>query len=417
MITFNDAQVKFRTSCDSNKVTIAITGDCCPWQSAIEPIVNGLSGEILQNIQPLLDRADLSIIQWETPLTNAETPIIKNGPNLKCPPEVVEFIKAGRFDVTLLANNHTGDYGSAAIVETIQHLTNQGIKTVGAGADLAEANRPLKLTKNGITIGILNFAEHEFGTAGVATPGCAPLEPVENISAISKLAKEVDITLVITHGGNETNPVPSPRVVRNSRAFADAGADLVMNIHTHCPQGIEYWAGTPIIYSPGNFFFPMASKTFDKNDFWWTGFMPIIQFDTQGAINLELVPHSFTPNPWRLELLTGKAKQSFCHYISELSAIIDSNELLNRYFDAWTTIFGPDKINIMNKVSTSWPIDYNNHEQLKTFMALRNIFTAEAHNELTVRYLRLAEEERLTEAEKFVPNIKKLQQASSIYTT
>ena len=100
---------------------------------------NGKSAGILKDIQPFLDDADLSIIQWETPLTNDDTPIDKCGPNLKCPPECIDFVKAGGFDAALLANNHTGDIGTAPVMQTIDLLESNGISTVGAGKDIKEA--------------------------------------------------------------------------------------------------------------------------------------------------------------------------------------------------------------------------------------------------------------------------------------
>jgi poly-gamma-glutamate synthesis protein (capsule biosynthesis protein) len=39
------------------------------------------------------------------------------------------------------------------------------------------------------------------------------------------------------------------------KAFVDAGADLVVGMHSHCMQGIEYYKGKMIAYSLGNFTF------------------------------------------------------------------------------------------------------------------------------------------------------------------
>ena len=139
MLTFKNGREEFRKSKSADNLSIVIAGDTCPWHLAIEPIKNGQSAEILKDIQPYLNAADFSIVQWETPLTNDDTAIDKSGPNLKCPPECVEFIKSAGFDVALLANNHTGDYDQPPVIQTIDILRKNGIATVGAGKNIAEA--------------------------------------------------------------------------------------------------------------------------------------------------------------------------------------------------------------------------------------------------------------------------------------
>ncbi|MDD5598712.1 MAG: CapA family protein [Victivallaceae bacterium] len=401
MLSFSNGKQVFRNCESSDKLSIIIAGDTCPWQDAAESVKNGWSKEILKDIQPYLDDADISIIQWETPLTDDDTPILKSGPNLKCPPECVDFAQAGGFDIALLANNHTGDFGQAPVMQTVGLLEKNGIKTVGAGKNITEAVKPLYLEKNGFRIAVVNVAEHEFGTAGKNKAGCAPLEPLDNIKVIKKAASESDIALIFIHGGNEHNPVPSPRMVRTYRAFAEAGAAAVINIHAHCPQGIELWDGVPVIYCPGNFFFPSLWQDFNAKNFWWTGYLTKLSFDRQGVSALEITPYMFSPDPYKIVPFTGEKREKFCKYLSEISAIITNNEV-QKYFDAWCAMTGPDQIRSIQSFSQGDP---------KQLMSLRNHFTCEAHNELKTNYLRMLEEERIAEAEKLLPELQRLQLA------
>ena len=412
MLSFEGGREVLRESQSGEILSIAIAGDVCPWHTAIEPVKAGKSSEILQNIQPYLDAADVSIVQWETPLTNADTPIDKSGPNLKCPPECVDFINSAEFDVALLANNHTGDFDTPPVLETMDILEKNGIAHTGAGKNLEDACKPLYIKKNGFNIGIINIAEHEFGTAGKNKPGCAPLEPLDNIKVIREVADKADITLVIIHGGNEHNPVPSPRMVRTYRAFAEAGASAVINIHTHCPQGIEVWNGVPIIYCPGNFFFPAPWQTFEPDNFWFIGYLPKLSFDKNGAFAIEVTPFIFDHDPCEIKPFTGKQKDNFCKYLAEISAIITDEEEIAKYFDAWCAKFGPSQITSTRIFSAQWPIDFKNRDQVKQLLPLRNHFTCEAHNELKTNYLRMVEEYRVDEAEKYIPKLEKLQKAN-----
>ena len=53
-----------------------------------------------------------------------------------------------------------------------------GLKTVGAGENLKAAAEPLCLETHGDRIAVLNFAEHEFGSATAQDAGCAVLDPL-----------------------------------------------------------------------------------------------------------------------------------------------------------------------------------------------------------------------------------------------
>lgn len=411
MLNFKKGREEFRKAVSSDHLTIAVTGDVCPWGPALEPVKAGRSSEILKDIQPCLDAADLAIVQWETPLTNDNTPIAKSGPNLICPPECVDFALEAGFDVALLANNHIGDIGESPVLKTIEVFNRNGIKTAGAGKNIKEAVKPLIFEKNGFKIGIINVAEHEFGTAAKDKAGCAPLEPVDNLKVISDTAAVTDITLTIIHGGNEHNPFPSPRMIRTYRAFADAGSTAVINIHPHCPQGIELWNGVPIVYCPGNFFFPSIWQEFHPENFWWTGYIPTFSFDREGAFALEITPYMFTEQPCAIKPFAGRKKDAFCAYLAKISAIITDSELAGKYFDAWCAVEGPWQLRSIRISSALWPINQRDPEEVSQLLVLRNHFTCEAHEEVKNNFLRMLEEFRVEEAEKFIPEMRKLRKA------
>jgi poly-gamma-glutamate synthesis protein (capsule biosynthesis protein) len=408
MLRFENGYEEFRKPKSYEKITLAVAGDCCPWQDTITDISAGKSSEILKAVQPFLDKSDLSIVQWESPLTNSVTPKAKSGATVKCPPECVEFIKAAGFDVALLANNHIGDFGSESVIETIDILNKKDIKHVGAGKNITDAAKPLFLQRRGFKIGIVNIAEHEFGIAANDKAGFAPLEPLETIKIIKAVSEKTDICLVIVHGGNEYNPIPSPRMVRNSRAFAEAGADAVINIHTHCPQGIELWKGVPIIYSTGNFFFPSPWMNFKRQDFWWTGYLPRISFDKKGAFSIEITPYTFSPNPWKIEPFDRKRKGNFCKYLAIISAIIENDGELHEYFDAWCLQMGSATISLIKNLVSSWPIDYTVDSQVEKMLPLRNLLTCEAHSEMISNFIQMIVEYRIADAKKYSKKLQKL---------
>ncbi|NMA47113.1 MAG: CapA family protein [Lentisphaerae bacterium] len=410
MLNPKNGRVVIRESQSSPQADILIAGDCCPRLIAEERILNGQAKEILAPLQDIFAGADLSLIQFETPLTTDDTPICKSGPNIRCHPDTIALLHAWGGHVALLANNHIGDYGPKPAMDTIAQLHANGFQTVGAGENLAAAYQPLIRDVKGIRVGILNFAENEFGSATPERPGAAPLSPSLNARQINDLAKKVDCCLVVLHGGNEQNPLPSPRVVEMCRTFIDAGAAMVVNIHTHCPQGVELWHGKPIVYSLGNFYFPERKvQADDPTDFWYTGYMVRFSIDKGGATAMELIPTTFSPEADSVRPLSDKQREGFFNYINTISAPIADMQELRRFFECWAACSGYPRA----LVKPAWtPEDFDAPAPNPKLLALRNLLTCEAHNELITTYLRLVEEGRREEALARKPQLDKLGKAT-----
>ena len=391
------------------QVSVAVSGDICPWKSAEPMILEGKSAEILKGIQPALDKADLRIAQWETVITDKLNPIVKAGPNLSVKPGVEAFLTAGKFDVALLANNHTGDHGPSEEVSTLNYLHAAGIKTVGAGFCEEDARKPLHLEKNGYAFSILNFCETEFGTSWEDHAGTNAMDEFANLLQIEEESKKYDIVIVIIHGGNEHNPIPSPRMKKLYRAFAKAGATMVMNIHTHCPQGIEVIDNVPIIYSPGNFFFSDMGEL-DLSNFWWSGYLPRVSFDAEGAYAVEITPFYFAPDPWRIVALEGGQRQWFLDYVDKISALMKTDG--DHWFDVWcASRFTMPLGWVYTSPAEALAKDPNDADGLKRFPGLRHMLTCQAHNELSRRCFLLIERGKIDALKAEIPALTELRTA------
>ncbi len=378
--------------------SIVLAGDLCPWRSGEEMASAGRAAEVLAPVRDFISRGDLAVVQWETPLATVERPIPKSGPNLNCLPVSAEIAVAGGFDVALLANNHIGDQGAEGVLETITVLRRAGLATVGAGPDRCSARAPLLLDCCSRRIAIFNFAENEFGIAGPHTPGAAPQSPLEDLAAVRKTAKEVDFTIVALHGGHEYNPFPSPRLVELCRAFAEAGAGIVFNCHTHCPEGVEFYNGTAIIYSPGNFFFP---KLYGRYPSWRTGYLTRCCCDRNGAFELELCPYRFDNR--QVTPLDAKERELFFTQLTELCLPIGSPERLRAFFEAWCTQAGP--VNLPE----DWETRRGDPGIEAALFGLRNQFSCESHHDLIRCRLRQITEGRGVKEAELLPLIRKYQ--------
>ncbi len=399
--------MKIQFDSGKEQFSIVLAGDICPGGIGGIGPSKDYAG-VLAGVRDFILGGDLRLVQWETPTAAALAPIVKSGPNLNSKEETIEIITSAGFNVALLANNHTGDHGPDAVLETIGKLQKRGLKTVGAGKDLESARAPLAVSAAGKTVAIFNFAENEFGCAKTDRPGSAPQNPLQDMADVRAAAGKYDFVIVTLHGGHEYDPFPSPRMVQYCRAFADAGASLVFNCHTHCPEGVENWNGTPIIYSPGNFYFPREGQ-FDR--LWRYGYLVRCGFGENGATGLELLPFYFDNE--KVTPLDPEAAECFDRYMEKLCAPLQDPVRLQQLFESWSTGSGKG---YLNTLTTSVPpgnawLDLV-HERAIRFlgMRVRNSFTCESHCDMLKCLLRLAEEERVEQAAEGLAEIQELQQ-------
>lgn len=383
----------FREPHGEKRLSMVFTGDFSPVGESVRHIIDGESRAIAADVLPFLASADLRVMQFETVLTDAPSPIPKCGPNLIAPPDCVKFPVELGIDVALLANNHTGDHGPDAAMATQSTLEANGIATVGLGADPLSAARPLVMERAGFRIAFLNVAENEFGMVRRGHPGSNPLSPFANIRAIREAKKSADLVILCIHGGHEYYPFPSPRMVDTYRAFADAGADLVFGCHTHCVIGMERHENVPIVYSPGNFFFPYTNE-FKLPPCWFGGFLPKFYFDEAGVYAVDILPYSFDTKA--IHTLSKERKELFFRDFDTLSSVISEPDAIGHLFEVWSAHTTKSILDWMAEGwRPVWPLPDLTDASVKPWLLPRNLFTCETHHDATATFLRLIEERRL----------------------
>jgi len=214
-------------------------------------------GDPLAPFAAILAAADYRIGNLECPVAHGGKPHPSKVWSFRAKPDTLKILK-GRFDAVSLANNHSGDYGHAAFIETMQHLDAAGIGRFGGGSDLAEAHRPLWIEKKGLKIAVLGYNEYKPRRfeAGPQTPGIAWSEDEQVIADIrAAKAAGADHVIPFMHWGWERSTQPDERQRNFARRMIDEGASLVVGSHPHVTQGAEIHRGKPIVYSLGNFVF------------------------------------------------------------------------------------------------------------------------------------------------------------------
>lgn len=359
-----------------------------------------INQDLLVQVDPtlinLFQDADINIVNLEAPVTNSELKILKTGPTHKSNTESsVAILKLLKINAVTLANNHILDYGSQGLTDTINFCKENGVLTVGAGKDITTASKTLYVDCSGLRFAIINFAENEWASASENSAGANPMDIIENTKQIKSAKDKADFVFVIIHGGHEYYNLPSPRIQKQYRFYAEQGADLVVSHHTHCIGGYEVYKGVPIYYGLGNFLFTKNSLSED----WYTGL--VLQVEITGKLlNTKLYPVRQSKQDYNLSFLDFKDKDKLLNQINDLNEIIISQEALRKewlnyveskslhYLSAWSPksfiksryikfILNKLRIKMINKVGLSLYL---------------NLMRCEAHNDLSkeiiTRYLK-----------------------------
>lgn len=251
-------------------VTVSVVGDIMLGREVGR--IAAAAGDPALQLRPMQERlasADITVGNLESTLSTAGAPT-QGGDSFAAPPAVRAGLADAGFDVLGLANNHLGDYGDAALVETVRLLRSAGFATFGAGATLAEARRPVIVHRSGIRFGFLGFnAIGETPAAGPDQPGAVSIGmpprtgPLDEdalgafLQQVRRLDRRVDVVVVLPHWGTQYTHRPEPMQHRVATRLVDAGADLVVGGHPHWVQGAEMVQGRLVVHSLGNFVFDM----------------------------------------------------------------------------------------------------------------------------------------------------------------
>jgi hypothetical protein len=374
---------------DQQSASIIIAGDLCPIGESVKLLSNGQTEQLFPEITQELQKAELAIANLECPLTRQMKPIIKSGPHLRADPTCAGGIRKAGFDVVSLANNHIMDMGETGFADTIAACIEAGLKTVGAGENLARATRPLWVEVKGMRVAILAFAENEFSIATTDSAGACPVDPINNFYQITQAKQEAEFVLVMVHGGNEYYELPSPSLVRLCRYFVDLGAHAVICNHVHVPGGMEIYEGVPIVYSSGNFLFEWENEI----EGWYKGFLVKLIIHPGEVAAIQLIPYWQSKNRAGVTLMDQGEKRQFLADVANLSKVIaDPAELIEKW-DQFvqskreqylSSLFNLSKVERKMLKSGVWPFWRLNRSD---GARLLNLFACESHHNVVVSLL------------------------------
>ncbi|WP_445357545.1 CapA family protein [Microbulbifer sp. ANSA002] len=216
---------------------------------------------------PAMNNADLSVINLECVIATSGEQGIPKGEASPCyyraRPEMLSILINAGIDIACTANNHSGDYGPAALMEQGQWLDCTGIGHSGSGRNLEEALSPVIRPAGNINVAIFSLdATQPRYAAGPTHPGCAhlPLSVPELWydtlrPLITAARKKAQVVLVAVHWEANHKAQPCPQQVIAAHKIIEAGADGILGSGSYNLKGIEIYQQRPIIHGAGDLLF------------------------------------------------------------------------------------------------------------------------------------------------------------------
>ena len=251
-------------------------------------------GWMFRGVDALLESADFRMVQLEEPFVAHETEAA--GPDRTT---AALAPLRGRVDLVTLAGNHFYDLGEDGVRDTLAWCREAGIACCGGGRNLAEAEKPAFLEKQGLRVGVLawnavgpklSFASQTRGGTSYVnfTRAYVPLEEedpgrlehdvwalknplrlegdcwgrnfpdpasLDRTAAQVAAAKEqCDVLIAYFHKGyvHRVAEVADWERLLSHMAI-DNGADCVVGTHSHVLHGLELYKGRAIYHGLNNF--------------------------------------------------------------------------------------------------------------------------------------------------------------------
>ena len=215
-----------------------------------------------RDVAPTLRRADIAFGNLECSVSTRGAPVPKEFNFRGSPAALRQVVRYAGLDVLNLANNHVGDYGTAALLDTVRAVRASGAVPVGAGSTLAAARRPQVVTRLGLRVAFVGFSD--IGPASffakATSPGTSFAEAGAIDAAVRAARRRADVVVATFHWGVERSRTPDGRQRGFAAAALRAGAAAVIGAHPHVLQPIRSAGRNRVVaYSLGNFVWSAGS--------------------------------------------------------------------------------------------------------------------------------------------------------------
>lgn len=245
----------------SRRVVLMAVGDIMLGRTIGDLILaEGVSAPFIDTAETL-QSADITVGNLECPIS-ARGEAEEKTYTFRAPPLAAESLAFAGFDLVNLANNHSLDYGTIALQDTLSHLAQNQILSVGAGMNNTEAYAPVFLEVDGLKLAFLGFVDvhptdYDYRTweASLEKPGVAWAHEDRVREGVIAAKNQADVVIVLVHNGYELIQRVSSQQQKIAQIAIESGASLVIGSHPHILGRIERYQDGLIAYSMGNFVF------------------------------------------------------------------------------------------------------------------------------------------------------------------
>lgn len=165
-------------------------------------------------------------------------------PAFNAPDQYITALLNSGFDFLVTSNNHSMDTGEDGLLRTLSKVRESGMGSTGTHDSQRDRDSVRVLSKNGISIAILNYT---YGTNG-AYPSAAH-KYMLNVADSALVRTDIeraralnpDIVCVIYHWGIENIAEPTAKQDSMFHWAAEHGADLVIGAHPHVVGPVDYF--------------------------------------------------------------------------------------------------------------------------------------------------------------------------------
>lgn len=242
----------------------------------------------------ILEKADLRMCNLECVISDVGKPANKIF-TFRSDTKNISVLKEANINAVFLANNHSLDYGSSALLQMIDVLDEARIKHVGAGKDLTSASKPASFSINNTTLIIFSSTDNEPDwKAKENIPGVwyVPIDLTDQcaqklLKMVKEEAAQTGIVIVSLHWGSNWGYVPESEHQEFAHALIDSGADIVFGHSAHVFRGIEIYKQKCIIYSAGDFVDDYAVDEVERND---ESFVFVVEAEKNRVKEITLYP-------------------------------------------------------------------------------------------------------------------------------
>ena len=251
---------------------------------------------LYENIKPLVQAADVAIINQETLICGGDYEITGSNFNFNSPVELGDAMVDVGFDVFTLANNHMLDKRIDGLESSLNYwdgmMEKYPILALGAYRNEEDQNRIRIQEVNGMTIAYLAYT---YGMNGYQVPAGSSVKIglTSNEALIQRQIQEAkqiaDAVVVSAHWGIEDSHIVSDNVKSLANKMVQWGADVILGSHPHTAETMEYIDradGTRgfVFYSLGNF---ISAQTDNFNVVGEMGMFDLVKNGQTGKVTVE----------------------------------------------------------------------------------------------------------------------------------